>query len=84
MGIVIPVVAMPRFRLQFAALERPLIGMHGSYVVACHSVEKAVGFRYGMKGSITEATLQDIQTQGLRSPPKRAKQSKSSGIHVEA
>jgi len=43
-----------KFRLQFAALERPLIGMHGSYVVACHSVEKAVGFRYGMKGSITE------------------------------
>mmetsp|Transcript_63343 Transcript_63343/g.151123 ORF Transcript_63343/g.151123 Transcript_63343/m.151123 type:complete len:949 (-) Transcript_63343:247-3093(-) len=43
-----------KFRLQFQAFERPFIGMHGSYVVTNHAVEKAVGFRYGMPGSITE------------------------------
>mmetsp|Transcript_51917 Transcript_51917/g.121485 ORF Transcript_51917/g.121485 Transcript_51917/m.121485 type:complete len:928 (+) Transcript_51917:88-2871(+) len=43
-----------KFRLQFSAFERPFIGMHGSYVVTNHTVEKAVGFRYGLVGSITE------------------------------
>ncbi|KAJ9445473.1 Beta-1 [Diplonema papillatum] len=42
-----------KFRIQFA-LHEPLIGMHGSFVVASHAVEQATTFDHGMLGSVTE------------------------------
>ena len=42
-----------KFRFQYE-LNEPLIGMHGSFVVASQDVEAAVGFHHGLAGSITE------------------------------
>jgi len=43
-----------RFRFQFNMLQRPLFGMHGSYILAPKKLEKRLGFDLGGKGSITE------------------------------
>eukprot|EP01060_Flectonema_neradi_P026636 TRINITY_DN357_c0_g1_i2.p1 TRINITY_DN357_c0_g1~~TRINITY_DN357_c0_g1_i2.p1 ORF type:complete len:2065 (+),score=347.73 TRINITY_DN357_c0_g1_i2:154-6195(+) len=42
-----------KFRIQFE-LHEPLIGMHGSFVVASQAVEEATTFDHGMAGSVTE------------------------------
>eukprot|EP01059_Diplonema_ambulator_P000314 TRINITY_DN10259_c0_g1_i1.p1 TRINITY_DN10259_c0_g1~~TRINITY_DN10259_c0_g1_i1.p1 ORF type:complete len:2101 (+),score=705.34 TRINITY_DN10259_c0_g1_i1:133-6435(+) len=42
-----------KFRLQFE-MHEPLIGMHGSFVVASQKVEEATTFDHGMAGSVTE------------------------------
>ena len=42
-----------KFRVQFE-LHEPLIGMHGSFVVASQAVEEATTFDHGMAGSVTE------------------------------
>eukprot|EP01064_Diplonema_japonicum_P031251 TRINITY_DN5525_c0_g1_i1.p1 TRINITY_DN5525_c0_g1~~TRINITY_DN5525_c0_g1_i1.p1 ORF type:complete len:2108 (+),score=512.64 TRINITY_DN5525_c0_g1_i1:80-6403(+) len=42
-----------KFRIQFE-LHEPLIGMHGSFVVASQKVEKDTTFDHGMAGSVTE------------------------------
>ncbi|CAB9514904.1 4-mannosyltransferase bre-3 [Seminavis robusta] len=42
-----------RFYLQ-AFLGKPLFGMHGSFIVVRNDVEKAIGFDFGLIGSITE------------------------------
>lgn len=42
-----------RYRLQFECGEG-CIGIHGSFVVVCNNVEKAVTFDHGLEGSIAE------------------------------
>lgn len=42
-----------RFRLQHF-LERPLWGLHGSFILVRNDVERAVGFDFGPDGSVTE------------------------------
>jgi len=43
-----------KFRLQYSYWHQPLIGMHGSFVVAPNAVERLIGFDNGLRGSITE------------------------------
>jgi beta-1,4-mannosyltransferase len=45
-----------KFALQYRVFEFPLIGMHGSFVVARNSLEMEFGWDWGMVGSITEDT----------------------------
>ncbi len=42
-----------RFRLQHFA-ERPLFGLHGSFILVRNDVERVVGFDFGPDGSVTE------------------------------
>lgn len=43
-----------RFNLQYRAFNRPLFGMHGSFILVRNDVEKSIGFDFGPAGSITE------------------------------
>ena len=43
-----------QFRMQYKALHKPLIGMHGSYVLTPEYVERDVTWDVGGHGSITE------------------------------
>jgi len=43
-----------RFRFQFSLFNKPLFGMHGSFMLVPASIEKYIGFDLGGKGSITE------------------------------
>ena len=43
-----------KFRLQYQGFNEPFIGMHGSFVVVSHKVERTIGFNAGLPGSITE------------------------------
>lgn len=43
-----------RFRTQFAALHRPIFGMHGSFVLVPATFERAITWDGGARGSITE------------------------------
>jgi hypothetical protein len=45
-----------KFALQYRVFGFPLIGMHGSFVVARNSLELAFGWDWGLVGSITEDT----------------------------
>ena len=46
-----------RFRFQYKWLERPIFGMHGSYILVPESIEKSLGFDLGGRGSITETPI---------------------------
>lgn len=43
-----------RFRFQYKVAERPIFGMHGSYVLVPAAIEHAIGFDLSPKQSITE------------------------------
>ena len=43
-----------RFRYQYKMLNRPIFGMHGSYILVPQAIERKLGFDLGGKGSITE------------------------------
>jgi amino acid adenylation domain-containing protein len=45
-----------KFQLQYKMFRMPLVGMHGSFVVCQTSLERDVGWDWGMVGSITEDT----------------------------
>lgn len=45
-----------KFQLQYKMFRLPLVGMHGSFVVCQTSLERDVGWDWGMVGSITEDT----------------------------
>ncbi len=57
-----------KFALQYRVFEFPLIGMHGSFVVARNSLEIEFGWDWGMVGSITEDTYlaMKMASQGVR------------------
>lgn len=56
-----------RYRLQFEKGE-VWVGMHGSFVVVCNAVEKAVTFDHGVEGSIAEDAFFAMvaRTKGVR------------------
>jgi len=63
-----------KFRLQYEGFNEPWIGMHGSFVVVSHKVERTIGFNAGLQGSITEdahfalvARSQDVRFEWLDS-----------------
>ena len=43
-----------RFRLQYRMFNRPVFGMHGSFILVPLAIENDIGFDLGAKGSITE------------------------------
>lgn len=43
-----------RFRFQLKLLQKPIFGLHGSYIVVPARIEHQIGFDMGGKGSITE------------------------------
>lgn len=45
-----------KFQLQYKLFRMPLVGMHGSFVVCQTSLQRDVGWDWGMVGSITEDT----------------------------
>mmetsp|Transcript_154263 Transcript_154263/g.268739 ORF Transcript_154263/g.268739 Transcript_154263/m.268739 type:complete len:1199 (-) Transcript_154263:119-3715(-) len=52
-----------KFRLSYE-LGRPIIGMHGSFVVCSQAVERLVGFDAGIAGSVTEDTYFALKAWG--------------------
>lgn len=43
-----------RFRFQYGLFDKPLFGMHGSFILIPSDIEQSYGFDLGGKGSITE------------------------------